>query len=112
MSLRAQLELQRQSYRKSARILTLSPTPEPSPQSLAPRRASPSPSKCPASSSPVEAERAQHQDEVRHIAMLSNLGAVQQAQGKHNTAALCYAQALQKCAQPGPKVSWRVAQAT
>ena len=105
LSLRAQLELQRQSYRKSARILTLNPSPEPSPQAASPSKGSVSPDQAPAQSSLGAAQPSQQQNDVRHVAVLNNLGAVQHAQGKHNTAALCYAQALQKCAHCNKQVS-------
>ena len=102
ISLKAQLELQRQSYRKAAKILTLSPStpaPEgtPSPDRATPdsraaaSRASSDPRAGPAKSS--------QQDGARQIGMLSNMGCVQHALRKSNTAALCFAQALRTCAQ-------------
>lgn len=92
ISLKAQLELQRQVYRKAAKILTLSPSTStgeiPSPEEpLSDSRAT---SAQPSS----DAE----EDGARHVAMLSNMGCVQHAQHKHHTAALCFSQALHKCA--------------
>lgn len=104
MSLRAQLELQRQSYRKSARILTLSPSADPNLEGPS-RKGSPSPDKPLASSITATSQLTQQQDSVQHVTMLSNMGAVQHAQCKHHTSALCYAQALQRCAHPSDKVS-------
>ncbi|KAA6422840.1 MAG: hypothetical protein FRX49_07375 [Trebouxia sp. A1-2] len=82
ISLKAQLELQRQVYRKSAKILMLNSSSDsgdvPSleqPSSYAPDQ------------------------RARGVAMLSNMGCVQHAQHKHSTAALCFSQALRKCAQ-------------
>ncbi len=82
ISLKAQLELQRQVYRKSAKILTLQPS---SNSGDAPSLAQPS------SHAPDQV--------ARSVAMLSNMGCVQHAQHKHSTAALCFSQALRKCAQ-------------
>jgi hypothetical protein len=82
ISLKAQLELQRQVYRKSAKILTLNPSSN-------------------AGDAPSLAQPTSHApDQVaRSVAMLSNMGCVQHAQHKHSTAALCFSQALRKCAQ-------------
>ncbi len=82
ISLKAQLELQRQVYRKSAKILTLNPSSN-------------------AGDAPSLAQPSSHApDQVaRSVAMLSNMGCVQHAQHKHSTAALCFSQALRKCAQ-------------
>ena len=82
ISLKAQLELQRQVYRKSAKILTLNSS---SNAGDAPSLEQPS---------PHAPDRG-----ARGIAMLSNMGCVQHAQHKHSTAALCFSQALRKCAQ-------------
>ncbi|KAL3136627.1 hypothetical protein ABBQ38_005867 [Trebouxia sp. C0009 RCD-2024] len=86
ISLKAQLELQRQSYRKAARILTISPA------SPAPEGTNPSPG----STAPGQPSQ---QGGAKRITMLSNMGCVQHTLGKSNTAALCFAQALRTCAQ-------------
>ncbi|KAL3145529.1 hypothetical protein ABBQ32_003354 [Trebouxia sp. C0010 RCD-2024] len=103
ISLKAQLELQRQSYRKAARILTISPA-TPAPEGTTPSPGKPTPnSKAPAdkATSSLRAAPGQpsQQDGAKHITMLSNMGCVQHTLGKSNTAALCFAQALRTCAQ-------------
>jgi len=82
ISLKAQLELQRQVYRKSAKILTLNSSSN-------------------AGDAPALEQPSSHAPDQgpRGVAMLSNMGCVQHAQHKHSTAALCFSQALRKCAQ-------------
>ena len=103
ISLKAQLELQRQSYRKAARILTISPNaaqaPEGTPSPDRPNQDSKAAASKGASDSRAGLERPSQQDGARRVGMLSNMGCVQHALGKSNTAALCFAQALRAQAQ-------------
>ncbi|DBA84865.1 TPA: hypothetical protein ACH3X1_005885 [Trebouxia sp. C0004] len=88
ISLKAQLELQRQVYRKSAKILTLNSSSN-------------------AEDAPSLEQPSSHalDQGARGVAMLSNMGCVQHAQHKHSTAALCFSRALRKCAQLPPQRS-------
>ncbi len=95
ISLKAQHELQKQVYRKAAKILTLDTTSSNNAgAALSP--AKPSSDSTAGSGEPSSEPR---QDASRDVAMLSNMGCVQHAQSKHNTAAMCFSQALHKCAQ-------------
>ena len=100
ISLKAQLELQRQSYRKAARILTINPSqPQPGGTPSPERPTSDSAAGKPSSDSRAGPAQPSQQDGARQIGMLANLGCVQHALGKSNTAALCFAQALRTHAQ-------------
>lgn len=57
----------------------------------------------------AQSSSSQPQEDVRQVAMLSNLGLVQHSQGKPNTAALCFTQALHRSAQLASMVGLPVA---
>ena len=94
ISLKAQLELRKQCYRKAAKILTLNPTHAVAQGPLSPEKPS-----LDSRAGSAKPSLDSQQDAGRQIAMLSNMGSVQHAQHKHNTAALCFSQALRKCAE-------------